>query len=97
MAHDNDLAVSNASENEAGAPVDEIEAVPRPGRDAALWRLARRLYDEMERLDPTGCEGWGGLSDSERHIWYFAIHSVLEEYGDVLRVLHVDLADHDMV
>lgn len=66
-------------------------------REISLWRLARRLYEEMERLDPTELDGWDSLSDESRNIWYFAVDGMLSEYEEVLRVIKIDLANHHMI
>lgn len=64
--------------------------------EAALWRLAERLYEKMEHLDPSGSE-WNGLDDAGRRYYYFAIKAVLLEHGDVLRVIKVNLGDNNMI
>jgi hypothetical protein len=64
---------------------------------AALWRLAERLYEKMEHLDPSDGGEWSELTDLERDLYYFSIKAVLLERGDVLRILAVDLPNNDMV
>lgn len=64
--------------------------------ELALWRLAERLYEVMDRLDPSGIT-WEQLDQATRELFYFSIKSVLLEHGDVLRVLRVNVADDDMI
>jgi hypothetical protein len=66
-------------------------------RERALWSLARHLFEEIERLDPSSEETWDELPDSGRKIWYFAIKAVLLEHADVNRVLEIDQADCRMI
>ncbi len=64
----------------------------------SLGRLARALYETMEYLDPnTGDSGWETLSEREREFYRLAVSGLLLERRDVLRVLHVDLADDRVV
>jgi hypothetical protein len=70
---------------------DEIPPV-----EAALWRLAERLYEVMDRLDPSG-EEWADLSPPERSLFYFSIKGVLLEHADVLRVLEANFASRDAI
>ena len=65
-------------------------------RKEALWRLAERLHETMERLDPSGID-WASLSEAERSLFYFAIKSVLSEYREVARVLEIDLTNNNVV
>lgn len=59
-------------------------------RDAALWRLANRLHEKMEHLDPSDGVEWDDLTPMERDYFYFSLKAVLLERADVLRVLEVD-------
>jgi hypothetical protein len=59
--------------------------------------LARRLYEEMVRLDPSGEPSWDALSDLERDFYYSPLRAVFAEYADVLRILKVDYANHHNV
>lgn len=68
----------------------------QPPKEAALWRLAERLYDAMDRLDPTG-EDWSQLSDLERSLFYFSIKSVLLKRSDVLDVLEINLPNNNPI
>lgn len=64
--------------------------------DAALWKLARRLYDEMERLDPDDTS-WDDLTELDREMWYFSVRAMLSERAEVLRVLHVDVSNNNNI
>ncbi len=66
-------------------------------RDAALRRLAKRLHEKMEHLDPDDGAEWDDLTPLERDYYYFSLKAVLLERADVLRVLEVNQTDHDMV
>lgn len=78
--------------------IPDIANADLPPADAALWRLARCLYESMERLDPS-YEGalWDDLTIIERDVFYFSICSVLLERSDVLRAMEINFAGDDVV
>ena len=59
------------------------------GKDGPLWRLAERLYEAMDALDPSGID-WVDLSDSERDLFYSALKVVFLEGSDVLAVVEFE-------
>jgi hypothetical protein len=79
-----------------GSEGDAETATRSDERDAALWRLAERLYETMEKLDPSGTN-WENLTYNDRFYFYFSVDSMLSEVGDVLRVLNIDLTNHNMI
>jgi hypothetical protein len=58
--------------------------------DAALWRLAKRLHEKMDHLDPGDGVEWENLTPLERDYFYFSLKAVLLKRADVLRVLEVN-------
>lgn len=64
--------------------------------DASLWRLAERLCNEMERLDPSGSP-WESLSESERKFFYFSVRAMLLVHGDVLGVIQENLSHNNAI
>jgi hypothetical protein len=59
--------------------------VGEAAREAARWRLAKRLYDEMERLDPSpDTPEWETMPDFERRFYYHCITAILTERATVL-------------
>ena len=73
-------------------------ALSEDDADSAIWRLARILYERMERLDPS-YDGapWDDLSIPERDVFYFSIYSVLLERPDVFRAMKIDVTGNDVV
>ena len=63
--------------------------------ESDLMRLARRLFDEMERLAPSfdGVEAWEATDDLEKQVYILALEKVLVEIGVVVR----RNADNDVV
>lgn len=58
-----------------------IAATSNVSRDEALRELARLLYEEMERLAPSGPEhiDWGSLPEWERDLHVHGVRRVLRE------------------
>jgi hypothetical protein len=51
-------------------------------REKAEWLLARRLYEEMERLDPSGPNdfvAWDRLESRHRDYYRLSVRAVLSE------------------
>jgi hypothetical protein len=49
-------------------------------KDEALWRLAKRLFVIMERLDPSPSDiDWESLSGREREFYRLCVESMFEE------------------
>lgn len=65
----------------------------------AEWRLAKRLYETMEYLDPEADEAvsWADLGDRQREFYRLLILHLFSEREDVLRVLEVNVANDDMI
>lgn len=59
---------------------DKLSSVLAQELDSAAWLLARRLHDEMDRLDPAQ-EGkdWDAISEREREFYRLSALSVLRE------------------
>ena len=53
--------------------------VPKAYRDD---RLARVLFEEMEKLDPTegGDRGWDGLTERDRDFYWFCVEAMIAAY-----------------
>ena len=64
--------------------------------EASLCKLARRLHEEMERLDPEGTS-WNEVEIFDREILKLSIRAMLSQYADVLRIIKNDFADNDVV
>jgi hypothetical protein len=48
-----------------------------PGKtEPAEERAARMLYEELERLDPSGNAPWGNLLEGERHLYRACIDAI---------------------
>jgi hypothetical protein len=76
----------------SGAPLPPKLAYPEIPNSEAEERLGRRLYEELERLDPSDeNRSWDGLDPGERDIYLFAIRATIRlEAGAVLRILSDD-------
>ncbi len=47
--------------------------------DEAINLLAQRLYETMERLDPSDEREWAALSSRERRFYELCVSAILEE------------------
>jgi hypothetical protein len=56
-------------------------------REEAIESLARRLYFEMETLDPSEDGDWSLLSDWQRELYRLTVSSLVEEERAVIRLL----------
>ena len=93
------VPAAEGNEPEAGAPeLNSAEA-------DALDRLARRLYEVMEWLDPGPCddigpddlhERWGALDERSKRFYRLSVANVLAERPDVFRVLKIEYPDNDV-
>lgn len=63
------------------------EAADVGAKEAAVWRLARRLHWKMEQLDPTESSEWEALSERERDFYRHCIDAVLAERALVHAVI----------
>jgi hypothetical protein len=75
-------------------------------KEAALSRLARRLFEIEEHLDPGPpsaddpedlTELWERLDECSKRFYRFSVEELLSERADVLRVLGVNRTDNDVI
>ena len=60
-------------------------AYPPRSRVEAIWFLAQRVRDTMERFDPTGSPRWDQLTQDDRE-FYFDVVTVVLEAEEAIRV-----------
>ena len=63
--------------------------------EAAKKRLARRLYETMEFLDPSDAEPWDAIEASSRDFFEHVISDLLADEREVLRA--IDAPDSHLV
>lgn len=56
----------------------------------SLTLIAQRLYEAMERIDPSGGKPWEELSDGQRQFYELAVEEALENAGKLSGVLDSD-------
>jgi hypothetical protein len=67
-----------------------MSGAPEITREDAEFQLARRLYEEMERLDPSDpgdVQPWENLESRQRDYYRFCIRAVLSERRACLQAL----------
>ena len=81
MAHDVGKGrIANATTDQGRH--DEFIVTPEILRSSEQARLARVLYDEMERLDPSQEDiEWDALSDRDRRFYELCVERLLAEIG----------------
>ena len=66
------MIAASSDAPEAGAP--EIIA-----REVAVGALARRLYETMDRVDPSPCLNWHDLEEENRDFYRACVRDLLAE------------------
>ena len=54
---------------------------------AAIERLAKRLFDKMEHLEPSDQSDWDGLDDGDREFYRSCVKALLFEEEAILIAL----------
>lgn len=62
---------------------------------AIEMKLAERLYETMEHLDPSSDLPWDALTDRQREFYRLCVDALVEDGEQLKRCL--DLADYDEV
>lgn len=83
--------MTDTTERQAGETEGEIEHV------SAVTELARSLYVEMERLDPSSDARWNDLTDREREFFRLTVEGILARRDLVLQALEGEFASDDKV
>lgn len=70
-------------------PRDRPELGGSPGGepltpDEAVEKLAERLFEKMEHLDPVGEPPWAALSEDERDFYRFSVQALICERALIL-------------
>lgn len=58
-------------------------------------KLAKRLHETMEHLDPSSDASWDALSEREREFYRLCVDALIEDGDSVRKAL--DLSDYDEV
>jgi hypothetical protein len=72
-------------------PLDVVSEPDRPAltdivaRGDTLDRLAKRLYEIMERLDPTHIPSWECVADLDKEFYRTCVKAVVIELREILK------------
>lgn len=74
-----------------------MNAVAKVGKnaEAAKRRLAQRLYEVMEFLDPSDAAAWDAIEPSSRDFYEHVVGNLLLDTREVLRA--IDAPDSDFI